>query len=94
MKLIVDDLNEYSFQQKVINIGRDPLCDLVITNDTISGQHARIIYQNNQWWLEDLHSTNGTFLNLDLLKIPTILLNNDIIQCGSTVIKVILPQSV
>jgi len=92
IKLMVDDLDVHPFQQKVINIGRDPICDLVIKNDTISGHHARISYQNNQWWLEDLNSTNGTYLNLDILKMPTVLMNNDVIQCGSKTISVTLPQ--
>lgn len=49
----------------MLSIGRKEENDIVLQNDTyISRQHARLYWnwQQNQWWLEDLNSTNGTFL--------------------------------
>lgn len=50
-----------------ITIGRRDENDLVLKNDTfVSRHHAKLHYQSNQWWLEDMSSTNGTFTeNID-----------------------------
>jgi len=48
----------------VINLGRDPaINDLVLDDETISAQHARIKLEGGQYVLYDLASTNGTFAN-------------------------------
>jgi pSer/pThr/pTyr-binding forkhead associated (FHA) protein len=44
-------------------IGRNPGSDIVIDNLGVSDQHARIVEQSGQYKIEDLDSTNGTFLN-------------------------------
>lgn len=44
-------------------LGRDASSDIVINDSQASQKHARIIKQNNNFYLEDLHSTNGTYLN-------------------------------
>ncbi|MCL1899757.1 MAG: FHA domain-containing protein [Promicromonosporaceae bacterium] len=46
-----------------ILIGRQPGCTLVLEDDYASSRHARIFPQDDQWYLEDLNSTNGTFLD-------------------------------
>ena len=51
------------FTQTEIVLGRDASCDLCIMDEALSAHHARVIYHHGQWWLEDLNSTNGTFLN-------------------------------
>jgi pSer/pThr/pTyr-binding forkhead associated (FHA) protein len=45
---------------RVITVGYDPGNDVVLGFPTVSGHHARLILRNNEIWLEDLHSTNGT----------------------------------
>src|SRR5215510_10190973 len=50
------------FFQTEVTIGRDPNCDFPILDEAISAHHARISYHHTQWWLEDLSSTNGTFI--------------------------------
>lgn len=44
-------------------IGRDPGCDLVIDDVSVSRQHARVFMIDGQWHVEDLESGNGTFLD-------------------------------
>jgi pSer/pThr/pTyr-binding forkhead associated (FHA) protein len=79
---------ERCFSVSEINIGRDPSCDFIITSEMVSAHHARLSYHHNQWWVEDLHSTNGTFLNDEHLSTPTVIINNDEIRCGDTVVQV------
>ncbi|MGW8565351.1 FHA domain-containing protein FhaB/FipA [Isoptericola sp. NPDC055881] len=45
-----------------ILIGRAPGCTLVLDDDYSSSRHARIFPQGDQWYVEDLGSTNGTFI--------------------------------
>ena len=43
-------------------IGRNPECALVLDDDYASGRHAKVYREGEQWFVEDLGSTNGTFL--------------------------------
>ncbi|MCL2594465.1 MAG: FHA domain-containing protein [Promicromonosporaceae bacterium] len=45
-----------------IVIGRQPGCTLMLDDDYSSSRHARIFPQGDQWFVEDLGSTNGTFI--------------------------------
>lgn len=80
---------EFSRSQETILIGRDSLCDLAIDNSTISSQHAIIEYDMGQWWLKDLRSTNGTFLNGERVEEPIVITDGDQIHCGKIVITVL-----
>ena len=75
---------DYSFSIEEIIIGRDPTCELQLDEKTISGRHARLIYQYTHWWIEDLGSRNGTFLNDELISEPRVLTNNDKLRIGNT----------
>ncbi|WP_322814977.1 FHA domain-containing protein [Chloroflexus sp.] len=44
-------------------IGRSPHCDIVLNDSFLSSEHARLEKRGGVWLLEDLNSTNGTFLN-------------------------------
>ena len=44
-------------------LGRHPACDIVLDSASVSRQHARILNVDGAFYLEDLHSRNGTFLN-------------------------------
>ena len=76
------------FAGQAITIGRDPLCDMILDNGTVSAQHARLTYRQSQWWLEDLHSTNGTFLNQDAVLEPVVITSGDELRCGQVVLRV------
>ena len=78
------------FIQAEVTIGRDPVCECPVEDDAISARHARLTYHHNQWWLEDLDSTNGTFINLEKLIIPTVVVSGDEFRCGETLFTITL----
>lgn len=71
------------FAQPEVILGRDPGCDVPLMNDTISTRHAQLSYHHNQWWLVDLTSTNGTFINGTRVNMPTVITSGDEIRCGN-----------
>lgn len=82
------------FVQPEIILGRDPGCDIPLIDDTVSTRHAQLTYHHNQWWLEDLASTNGTILNGTLVGMPTVITSGDEIKCGVTRLIVSLSENV
>lgn len=82
------------FAQAEIVLGRDPGCEIPLTDDTVSTRHAQLTYHHNQWWLEDLASTNGTFLNGTQVSMPTVITSGDEIKCGATRMVVNLAENV
>jgi pSer/pThr/pTyr-binding forkhead associated (FHA) protein len=73
------------FSQAEILIGRDTHCDLSIMDEALSAHHARLTHHHGQWWLEDLHSRNGTMLNREKLATPAVVITGDQVKCGNTV---------
>jgi len=73
---------EYYFIQPVVSVGRGATNDMVLNNDTVSSHHARLAYDLNQWWLHDLNSTNGTYINGQQLITSTVLTTGDMIGFG------------
>jgi hypothetical protein len=54
-----------------ISIGRAEDSTLVITDDYASARHARLVPRAGQWYIEDLGSTNGTYLDRGKVSAPT-----------------------
>jgi pSer/pThr/pTyr-binding forkhead associated (FHA) protein len=76
------------FTRAVVTLGRDLTCDCIIYDKAVSARQARLSFHHNQWWVEDLDSTNGTFLNQDRVTQPTVIITDDQITCGGTMIAV------
>jgi two-component system, cell cycle response regulator len=70
-------------------IGRDDDNVLNIPLHTISRRHARLFHRHHQYYIEDLGSTNGTFVNERQITDITPLRNGDLIRCGGAVLKFI-----
>jgi pSer/pThr/pTyr-binding forkhead associated (FHA) protein len=77
-----------TFTTTEILIGRSPTATYSVRNETVSSNHARLIYRQNQWWVEDLRSTNGSFLNEERIYTPTVVMNGDDLRCGQVNIQV------
>lgn len=73
------------FSQTELLIGRDPNCDVAMMDEALSAHHARLAYHHGQWWLEDLNSTNGTYLNREKLTTAAVVITGDKFKCGNTV---------
>jgi pSer/pThr/pTyr-binding forkhead associated (FHA) protein len=78
----------FSFSLEEISAGRDPAADLCLDHPTISAHHARLSYHHSQWWLEDLHSKNGTFLNGELVREPMVITQGDRLGFGQVSLQI------
>jgi len=78
----------FSFAKQEAILGRDPNNDVSISDPEVSRRHARFIYQNENYLIEDLGSTNGTFLNGNRLSSPQQLRPGDVITFGESIIVV------
>lgn len=90
--LDADSETPRSYTIPEIIIGRDPNCECPIPAETVSLHHARLSYHHNQWWLEDLQSTNGTFINDERVTTPTVLISGDELRCGQFNLLVTIQQ--
>ena len=68
--------------QDVTTIGRGMGNELVLADDTISRQHARLTFMGGQWVIEDIHSQNGVHVNNKRVRRPLALAHGDLIRCG------------
>jgi len=70
-----------------ITIGRADDATLVLTDDYASTRHARLFPQDGQWLVEDLGSTNGTYLDRQKVTAPTPVPVGVPIRIGKTVLE-------
>ena len=72
-----------------LTIGRAAGCQVALADDSYASQlHARLYRQDGRLWLEDLGSTNGTYLNAKAVTSPVALRRGDRVQVGRTVLEV------
>lgn len=93
IKIDQDKESVRRFSQSEIMIGRDPNCDLSMMDEALSAHHARLAHHHGQWWLEDLNSTNGTFLNREKLTTAAVVITGDKFKCGNTVFDIQVENS-
>ncbi|MBK5249958.1 MAG: FHA domain-containing protein [Actinomycetales bacterium] len=73
--------------ESAVLIGRSPGCTLVLDDDYSSNRHARIFPSDGQWFVEDLGSTNGTYLGAAKVDGPVPVPVGAPIRIGQTVIE-------
>ncbi len=83
-----DKGKDYRVRDGQNSLGSDPSCNIVIMHPTISGKHASLRVQEGKFFLTDLDSTNGTFLNRDDKRIAREeIKDNDLIRLGEVTLK-------
>ena len=70
-----------------MTVGRAPECELRMDDTYASQQHARLFAKNDSWFVEDLGSTNGTFVNDQKLAAPAMLSPATRVRVGQTVLE-------
>ena len=89
----INNLEKLSFDKDIITIGRvKGFTDIAIESIKISRNHCEVFKKDSLWYIKDVGSTNGTYLNNELLEANKeyILKDSDIIVIGTSGIKVIL----
>jgi FHA domain len=73
-----------------LTVGRGAGCAIVLGDDTyVSQLHARLFQQNGEGYVEDLGSTNGTYVNGKAIAAATRLRRGDQVQFGQTVVEIV-----
>ena len=73
--------------EQAILIGRADDSTLVLTDDFASSRHARLTNRGGQWYVEDLGSTNGTYLDQQRVQGPLLVGSGQPIRIGQTVLE-------
>ncbi len=71
----------------VTTAGRADNNPMILDDPFASTHHAMFLWRENAWWLEDLESHNGTFLNGERILKPTSLASGDRIRIGQTTLR-------
>lgn len=75
---------EVDLPAEQLTIGRSSESGLVIRDDYTSTHHARLMLWNDEWVVQDLDSTNGTFVNGERIALPTPLPIGATVTIGTT----------
>jgi len=81
---VITPTGDYELGNGSLLIGRLPECDVLLQDTLISRMHARISVQGDSVVVEDLHSTNGVYVNGGLVGHSTVLREGDRILIGTT----------
>jgi pSer/pThr/pTyr-binding forkhead associated (FHA) protein len=71
----------------MVMVGRGADCQLVLDDDYVSTRHARVVAGDSGLYIEDLGSTNGTYVNGMRISAPTTITLQDTVRIGKTVLK-------
>jgi pSer/pThr/pTyr-binding forkhead associated (FHA) protein len=77
---------EFPLEKNELFLGRDLTSDLVINDPEVSRRHLRLVLDGATYRLEDLGSTNGTFINGQRLTAPVVLKPGEVITLGEKIV--------
>lgn len=72
-----------------VTLGRAGGCQVPLEDAYASQMHARVFHRDGRWYVEDLGSTNGTYLNRRRVAGPMVMKRRDRIQIGNTVLELV-----
>ncbi len=76
----------YPLESDQLTIGRDAVNGVAINDAEVSRKHARLSFQGGKYVIEDLGSTNGTFVNGQRLSGPVVLKPGDVVSLGEQIV--------
>jgi predicted component of type VI protein secretion system len=76
----------YALESDQLSIGRDSSNDIAVNDAEVSRRHARLTFQGGKYVLEDMGSTNGSFVNGQRLTGPRVLKNGEVISLGEQIV--------
>jgi two-component system, cell cycle response regulator len=76
----------FALTRNEIVLGRGSDCDIQVDRDSVSRRHARVFRAGEQWLVEDLGSTNGTYVN-DVPVTKSALRDSDFVKIGAAIFK-------
>ena len=85
-------IKEFQITKERTTLGRRPYNDIVIDNLAVSGEHAVLTAAQNDVFIEDLNSTNGTYINGKAVK-KQLLQTNDVVEIGKYRIKFLADEA-
>ncbi len=96
MKLVIKEKDkkprEIDLERKAYVIGRDAACDIIISDNRVSSRHLFLTPRGEGWWVRDLGSTNGTFINGRQVSVSP-LREGDVLKIGHTILTLGIPPS-
>jgi pSer/pThr/pTyr-binding forkhead associated (FHA) protein len=76
----------YALDGDLISIGRDSSNDITVNDAEVSRRHSRLTFQGGKYVLEDMGSTNGTFVNGQRLTGPRVLKSGEVVSLGEQIV--------
>lgn len=80
-------------REGTVTFGRAVGADVVVTDGSMSRNHARIVLEGDAWVVEDLGARNGTFVNGDRVDGRQRIASGDVIKMGATLVRVSEPDA-
>ena len=75
---------EIALSGRQLSIGRAGDSDLIVDDEFASTHHAKLVFINGEWLVQDLDSTNGTFLDGQKVSTPMVVPMNTQVRVGQT----------
>ena len=79
---------EFPVDEKVVSLGRSKESDLVIGDTLLSRKHAQISLKDDKWYIEDLKSSNGTWISGRQVKEPVEIENYQRVRAGNSLFEI------
>jgi two-component system, cell cycle response regulator len=83
----------FALSRNEVVLGRGSDCDIQVDRDSVSRRHARVFRSTDQWMVEDLQSTNGSYVN-DVPVQNSMLRDADFLKIGAAIFKFLSGQGV
>ena len=81
------EIQKFPLTQRVVKIGRSQVCDLILSNESVSRDHARLSFVNRSFFIEQVSENNAVLVNGEPCLHPLEIQDGDRMQVGKYTIK-------